>query len=369
MGRYLVFGGQSNVRDSYPMEAGTLAFEDIHAVAARLAARRLSASQKLVVDRDARKLSQTVGARRPEVKVQIQRIAFIDEVAKLVGDDCLGFHLATETNTRELGIIHYILSASGTALDAVKNLIRYHHLVNTTTSLVIDESNRHVTIDATFRPGLESLEKHIAEWGTTIFVAELRRLTDTRMVPQSVSFIHRRNPTVKEFTEFFGCPVRFGTNRQSIVFATNDLLVPIQSADAHLLNILKVFSEEALSRRKTPPTPTRARVEKTLLDALPKGNATISNVAGALAMSVRSLARRLNEEGSSYTEILDDLRRELAMRYVEDKTLGLSQIAWLLGYSEVSSFNHAFKRWTSQSPRALRTDLKSRDSREPDTFL
>jgi AraC-like DNA-binding protein len=77
----------------------------------------------------------------------------------------------------------------------------------------------------------------------------------------------------------------------------------------------------------------------------------------------------LNEEGSSYTEVLDDLRRELAMRYLEDKTLGLSQIAWLLGYSEVSSFNHAFKRWTSKSPKTVRSDLKSRDSGEPDAFL
>ena len=324
------------------MEAGTLVFEDIHAVAVRLAARRLSHSQNLVADREARKLSQTVRAQRAEVKVQIQRIAFINEVAKLVGDDCFGFHLAAETDTRELGIIHYILSASGTALDAVKNLIRYHHLVNTTTSLVIDESNRHVTIDTTFRSGLEGFEKHIAEWGTTTFVAELRSLTGIPIVPQAVSFIHRRNSTVKEFTEFFGCPARFGTNRQSIVFAANDLLVPIHSADVHLLNILSGVSEEALSRRKTPPTPTRAKVEKALLEALPKGSATISNVAGALAMSVRSLARRLNEEGSSYTDVLDGLRRELAMRYLEDKTLGLSQIAWLLGYSEVSSFNHAF---------------------------
>ena len=110
--------------------------------------------------------------------------------------------------------------ATGTALDAAKNLIRYHHLVNTTTSLVIEETNRHVTIDTTFRPGLEGFEKDIAEWGTTTFVAELRRLTDTRIVPQSLSFIHRRNSGTKEFREFFGCPVRFGANRQSIVFAT-----------------------------------------------------------------------------------------------------------------------------------------------------
>ena len=355
MRKILCLSGQFAPSRQLFVEPHTLAFEDIHAVAVRLATRRLSDLQNRVADREARKLSQTVRAQRAEVKVQIQRIAFINEAAKLVGDDCFGFHLATETNTRELGIVHYILSGSGTALDAVKNLIRYHHLVNTTTSLVIEETNRHVTIDTTFRPGLEGFEKDIAEWGTTTFVAELRRLTDTRIVPQSLSFIHRRNSGTKEFREFFGCPVRFGANRQSIVFATNDLSAPIHSADVHLLNILKVFSEEALNRRTTPPPPTRAKVEKALLEVLPKGNATVSNIARALAMSTRSLARRLKEEGTSYTEVLDDLRRELAMRYVEDETLGVSQIAWLLGYSEVSSFNHAFRRWTSRSPKAARS--------------
>jgi hypothetical protein len=106
-----------------PMEAGTVAFEDIHVAAARLAARKLGHGQKRAADREARRLSRTIRARRAEVKAQLQRIAFIDEAAKLVGDDCFGFHLAMETDTRELGIIHYILSASDNALDASRNLV------------------------------------------------------------------------------------------------------------------------------------------------------------------------------------------------------------------------------------------------------
>jgi Arabinose-binding domain of AraC transcription regulator, N-term len=158
------------------MEAGAVVFEDIHAVAARLAARRLGRAQRRVADREARRLSETFRARQAEVKAQIRRIGFINEAAKLVGDR---FHLAMETNTRELGIIHYILSASDSALDATRNLSRYHHLVNTTTSLVLEESGQHVTIDTTFRPGLEGFERQIAEWGTTAFLAELRRLTNS----------------------------------------------------------------------------------------------------------------------------------------------------------------------------------------------
>jgi AraC-like DNA-binding protein len=343
------------------MEAGAVVFEDIHAVAARLAARRLGRAQKRVADREARRLSETFRARQAEVKAQIRRIGFINEAAKLLGDDCLGFHLAMETSTRELGIIHYILSASDSALDATRNLSRYHHLVNTTTSLVLEEGGRHVTIDTTFRPGLEGFERQIAEWGTTAFLAELRRLTNSNMVPQRLTFIHRRGSAVREFEDFFGCPIRFGTNRQSIIFAAEDLALPIHSADLHLLNILKAFCEDALSRRKMPLTPIRSRVEKMLLETMPKGNATVSNVAKVLAMSPRSLERRLNEEGTSYTAVLGELRHELAMQYLGDKTLGIGQIAWLLGYTEVTSFNHAFRRWTSKSPKTVRASLKKSD--------
>jgi AraC-like DNA-binding protein len=75
-------------------------------------------------------------------------------------------------------------------------------------------------------------------------------------------------------------------------------------------------------------------------------------------MSTRSLERRLNEEGTNYTAVLGELRRELAMQYLDDETLSIGQIAWLLGYSEVSSFNHAFMRWTSRSPMIVRAGLK-----------
>jgi AraC-like DNA-binding protein len=111
--------------------------------------------------------------------------------------------------------------------------------------------------------------------------------------------------------------------------------------------------------RKMPPTPTRARAEKVLLEALPNGQATIAKVAEALAMSTRSLERRLHEEGTNYTAVLRELRRDLAIQYLRDRTLGVGQIAWLLGYSEVSSFNHAFRRWTSVSPKAVRNSLNT----------
>ena len=341
-------------------EGPDTAFEDIHAVAVRIAARKLTLSQKLDAERVARKLTHTVGAKRAEVKQQIERIAFFNEAGRAIGDDKFGFHLAAETDARELGIIYYVLSASATALDAMKNLVRYHHLVNSTTSLVVKEVGRTVAIDTTFRSGLEGFEKQVAEWGTTTFVAALRHLTAIRVVPLSLTFVHRRSPRIEEYRRFFGCSVQFGTRRQSIAFAKKDSLSSNTFGRQTSAEYPQGVLRGSPSRKESAPgSNSRQGQERTLLELLPNGNATVSQVAKALAISIRGLARRLNKEGTSYRVVLDEVRRELVMRYLEDETLNVNQIAWLVGYSEVSSFNHAFKRWTSSSPKTVRDGLEN----------
>jgi AraC-like DNA-binding protein len=85
------------------------------------------------------------------------------------------------------------------------------------------------------------------------------------------------------------------------------------------------------------------------------GRVVVDDVARSLAMSKRTLARRLADEGLNFTEILQQLRRDLALRYLEDRKLHVSKIAWLLGFNEVSAFTHAYKRWTGKTPSEMRT--------------
>jgi AraC-like DNA-binding protein len=87
---------------------------------------------------------------------------------------------------------------------------------------------------------------------------------------------------------------------------------------------------------------------------LPHGKAQKKTVSKAVALSVRTLSRRLADEGTTYEEVVDQLRRSLALQYVKELSMSVSQIAWLLGYEGSTSFNHAFSRWTGQSPSAAR---------------
>jgi AraC-like DNA-binding protein len=127
----------------------------------------------------------------------------------------------------------------------------------------------------------------------------------------------------------------------------------IVSEDSQLLHILEAHADDLLAERRTAAG-LRGLVENQLLGGLPSGRVQAAVVAQQLGMSARSFTRHLAQEGTSFSEILDQLRNRLARRYLEDERISLQQIAWLLGYSEIGAFNHAFKRWTGISPGRAR---------------
>jgi AraC-like DNA-binding protein len=112
----------------------------------------------------------------------------------------------------------------------------------------------------------------------------------------------------------------------------------------------------AAKARNTKPETLRSAVESEVEKLLPHGKAKAENVAKGLALSLRTLARRLAEEGTTYGEVVDQLRKSQALQYLKDPGMSLAQIAWLLGYEGATSFNHAFRRWTGHSPSVARKE-------------
>jgi AraC-like DNA-binding protein len=174
-------------------------------------------------------------------------------------------------------------------------------------------------------------------------------------LPQ-VSFAHVRNSDLREFERFFGCPVEFGASMDQLDFSNETLALPLVTEDRHLLETLQPICDEAAKERKTPKGTLRASVEDEVQKLLPHGKAKRQTVARALGISERTLSRKLTEERTTYDEILDQLRRSLALQYINDRGISLSQIAWLLGYEGSTSFNHAFVRWTGRSPSMSRKE-------------
>jgi AraC-like DNA-binding protein len=127
----------------------------------------------------------------------------------------------------------------------------------------------------------------------------------------------------------------------------------VEAADYELLKILKRYSRQVIGTR--PKTKGLAFQVRELITALlPSGQPMIDDVARELGMGSRTLRRRLADQGLIYKEIVEDVRHKLALHYMRDKRISLKQMAYLLGYSDLAAFNHAFHRWTGSSPRDYR---------------
>jgi AraC-like DNA-binding protein len=158
-----------------------------------------------------------------------------------------------------------------------------------------------------------------------------------------------------EFRSFLGCEIEFGSDVDEVVFPGSVKLMPVVTADPHLNELLIKYCDESLSHREVTRAPLRSSIENAIAQLLPHGKARADEIARRLGMSHRTLACRLSSEGLTFSGILDELKVDLAKSYLRDGDLPISQIAWLLGYREISAFTHAFRRWTGMPPSQLRT--------------
>jgi AraC-like DNA-binding protein len=134
----------------------------------------------------------------------------------------------------------------------------------------------------------------------------------------------------------------------------SDLHLKLVAADHRLLAVLRHYCEDVLSRHAAQVPPLVEMVERLIVERLTKGEASLDAAATELGMSSRSLSRKLAELDTSFNGIVGSLRKDLALRSLQESNLSLTEIAFLLGYSEVSTFTHAFKRWAGKSPAAYR---------------
>jgi len=290
----------------------------------------------------------------PAIRLNVSdQIRFLNQVATALQDDFLGFHLALPVDLREIGLLYYVSATSETLIEALRRTARYSSIVNEGVVIQCVEGD---DLGMSFRyVGVSRhLDRHQIEFFVTALVRICRQLTGQQLSPKAVQLIHRRPAFSSKFREFLGRDIKFGAAVDEIRFPASARNLPVVSADPHLNKLLITYCEEALARRPSKVGSFRSEVESLIAQLLPHGKARMSELARRLGTSSRSFARRLSSEGVTYSEILESLRRDLAERYLADETLTISQIAWLLGYQEVSAFTHAYKRRTGKSPRDRR---------------
>ncbi|HZN92275.1 MAG TPA: AraC family transcriptional regulator [Myxococcales bacterium] len=254
----------------------------------------------------------------------------------------------------DYGLVAFVAMASATVREALEQMGRHLRLWAQQPELSLrDDGVIEVSYRAPFadRPGLHrATEATLAEP-----LHALRQVTQRHVVAQEVRFSHPapRGPGGREaFEAFFGSPVHFDQPSSQMRLPPEVLAMPLPRMDPELSRFLQGLASDALARSAAPEPLVDLR--RVLAEQMQRGVPSLAQVAHGLALSERTLRRRLMEAGTTFRGLYDQTRAELARSYMDDRRLPLSEVAFLLGFSEPSAFNRAFKRWTGSTPGAWR---------------
>ncbi len=286
----------------------------------------------------------------PDARIPYQKhAALLSLAAEATGDDCFGLRLTRSINPKQAGVLGYVLLNSASLGDALANLVRYFHVMSDALEFDLEVGETEVVLVNRITDPLVVDQRQVVECELSLLYRFCQLITgrDLRLI--RVDFQHAEPEEARAVRQIFGAPVHYQQRRNAMVMDAGLLDYPIEAADSELLKILKRHCQLILGAR--PKSDGLVfEVQQLITNLLPSGQPKIDAVAQELGMSTRTLTRRLAEAGVTYKGLLDEVRRKLALQYLKDKRISFKQVAYLLGYSEVSAFYHAFRRWVGSSP-------------------
>ncbi len=182
----------------------------------------------------------------------------------------------------------------------------------------------------------------------------IRQTSSPRFRPRTVFMKHAAPKSISAHERYFGCPVLFDSDRDALSISSEVISRPNHLADDGISRFLISHLEAEIESLETE-IPVEALVEREISRSLSEGVPRMSYVARRLAMSERTLHRRLSERGFSFRTTVEEARRHVAENLLRESRYSLTEVAFLTGFSEQSAFNRAFKRWTGLTPTAFRS--------------
>ncbi|MFK8259859.1 AraC family transcriptional regulator [Erwinia sp. AnSW2-5] len=278
----------------------------------------------------------------------------MEEAARYSGCDNFGLHYGRQFKPQSLGLIGYIGLCSATLEQALHNVASAFpwHQHDTLTRLV--DKGDCWRLDYQVRHGAILCRRQDAELTLGMFLNLIRHVAGKNWSPREVHFEHPRPSQWHEHCKVFDAPVYFDQPFNSMLIPKRDLLRAMPDSDPVLLCVMQDAIQRLNSSTPQQNIVDQARAQVHLV--ILQGEPVLDDVAEKMGLSSWSLQRRLREEGLSFTTLVDNVRCEMAKHYLQQRQLPISEMALLLGYSEVSAFSRAFRRWFGISPRQWRQD-------------
>lgn len=273
------------------------------------------------------------------------------DAAAASGDPAFGLRTGQCVHPSQLGALGYAVLASDTLRDSLNRIHRYVRVLNDQSDFDVFERDDMLLS----RIRVSGSSRNLAirdDVQLSVLVAMCRFNAGPGFTPVHVTMQRPAPDDSSPWEDFYRCPVRFGTghNEMAITLADADTLLPSANQVLAEMNDRIVIQRLAQLDRDNIP----ARVRAAIMDQLPSGTISDESIAAALHMTPRTLHRRLKEDGESFRTLLKAVRQDLARQYVADDSLTLTEVTFLLGFSEMSSFSRAFKNWYGHSPSTAR---------------
>jgi AraC-like DNA-binding protein len=273
-------------------------------------------------------------------------------------DPNFGLHFGQSSSvTHSSGILYPVMMNCPTLLAALEKQARYHNLVTDFLQLHLREEGNEIILYWEIADDSMPLDHHLVESIFCSLVMTLNEISRSTLKINAIHFAHDAPSDINEYKRIFPFQLKFNQERPAIHFNSASLNEPLLLANPQLLERFEQVAREMQAQQSHTKQWTN-QLSTNIRQTLMQGEKPQLNAASAaLHMSTRQLQNKLKEEGTSYQELLDDVREFMALEYLRDPQLSVCQIAFLLGFSEQSTFNHAFKRWTGQTPGVYRKNL------------
>jgi len=293
-------------------------------------------------------LLEPLEAMDPDERIPIATVhELLEGALALTGDPDIGLRAALTLGEGDYGALEYAARSSATVSEAIGVIGRFMRLVNDALEFRLEVDGARAIVHL---HNSVVMPRAAADFQSASFQVMQRHYQSSAATGDEVHFMHDAPAQLELYEQIFGpSRLRFGAPSNAFVFDAALLQLELPMADRKLHALLHKHAELLTAELPKAESVTE-RVRVLIAQELSGGNPTVEHVASVLHVSPRTLGRKLEHEGTTFKELLDDLRRRMALRYVGGHDLGLSEIAFLLGFSQTAAFHRAFKRWTGQTP-------------------
>jgi AraC-like DNA-binding protein len=271
-------------------------------------------------------------------------------------DYCFGLHAADFIHPTSYHALGLALLSSSTLRSYLGRWERYYSFITTHANLSLTQEMDGACLEYNFfgpQDDYPGAARVMRDANLSLVVKFIRFMYRPDYQPMLVELIDDVPSAEKDtYRTYLGSDIEFRAGRNAIWVANVDLDKPLPAANAELARQNDQVVVEFLARMDRANVPAQVRAK--LIELLPSGDCSKTKVATALFMSVRTLHNRLAQADTNYQQLLDDTRRELAEQYMKQPSISISEVGYILGFSDCSNFSRAFQRWTGKSPSQFR---------------